>query len=64
VNERSCKRFSRLPVGNCAPRWSADYLVLSPLELIEKLAALVPPPRLNLVQYVFGGVSAVLRSTD
>ena len=26
-------------------------LVLSPLELIEKLAALVPPPRLNLVRY-------------
>ena len=27
------------------------HLVLSPLELIEKLAALVPPPRLNLVRY-------------
>ena len=26
-------------------------LVLSPLELIEKLAALVPPARLNLVRY-------------
>ncbi len=26
-------------------------LVLSPTELIEKLAALVPPPRLNLVRY-------------
>ena len=25
--------------------------VLSPQELIEKLAALVPPPRLNLVRY-------------
>ena len=25
--------------------------MLSPLELIEKLAALVPPPRLNLVRY-------------
>jgi len=25
--------------------------VLSPLELIEKLAALIPPPRLNLVRY-------------
>jgi len=25
--------------------------VLSPLELVEKLAALVPPPRLNLVRY-------------
>ena len=27
------------------------HLVLSPLELIEKLAALVPPPRLNLIRY-------------
>jgi hypothetical protein len=27
------------------------HLILSPLELIEKLAALVPPPRLNLVRY-------------
>ena len=26
-------------------------LVLSPTELLEKLAALVPPPRLNLVRY-------------
>ena len=27
------------------------HLVLSPPELIEKLAALVPPPRLNLIRY-------------
>ena len=27
------------------------HLVLSPLELIEKLAALVPPRRLNLIRY-------------
>lgn len=27
------------------------HLVLSPMELIEKLAALVPPPRINLVRY-------------
>ena len=33
--------------------WSdgTTHLVLSPLERIEKLAALVPPPRLNLVRY-------------
>jgi len=33
--------------------WSdgTTHLLLSPLELIEKLAALVPPPRLNLVRY-------------
>ncbi|HIL08114.1 MAG TPA: hypothetical protein EYG11_05385 [Candidatus Latescibacteria bacterium] len=27
------------------------HLLLSPLELIEKLAALIPPPRLNLLRY-------------
>jgi hypothetical protein len=27
------------------------HLVLSPLELLKKLAALVPPPRINLVRY-------------
>ena len=26
-------------------------ILLSPQELLEKLAALVPPPRLNLVRY-------------
>ena len=33
--------------------WSdgTSLLVLSPLELIEQLAALVPPPRLNLIRY-------------
>ena len=33
--------------------WSdgTTHLLLSPLELMEKLAALVPPPRLNLLRY-------------
>ena len=33
--------------------WSdgTTHLLLSPLELIEKLAALIPPPRLNRVRY-------------
>ena len=33
--------------------WSdgTTHLLLSPLELLEKLAALVPPPRLNLIRY-------------
>ncbi len=33
--------------------WSdgTTHLVLSPFELLEKLAALVPPPRLNLIRY-------------
>ena len=34
-------------------RWrdGTTHMVFEPLELIEKLAALVPPPRLNLVRY-------------
>jgi len=33
--------------------WSdgTTHLLLSPHELLEKLAALVPPPRLNLIRY-------------
>ena len=33
--------------------WSdgTTHLLLSPVELLEKLAALVPPPRLNLIRY-------------
>jgi hypothetical protein len=33
--------------------WSdgTTHIILSPMELIEKLAALVPPPRKNLVRY-------------
>ncbi len=30
---------------------STTHLILSPMELLEKLAALVPPPRINLVRY-------------
>ena len=34
-------------------RWrdGTTHMVFEPLELIEKLAALVPPPRINLVRY-------------
>ena len=28
-----------------------SHWVLSPMEVLEKLAALVPPPRLNLIRY-------------
>ena len=28
-----------------------SYLILTPHELLEKLAALVPPPRVNLIRY-------------
>ena len=43
--------------------WSdgTTHLLLSPLELLEKLAALVPPPRLNLIRYQ--GVLAPSRSS-
>ena len=42
-------------------RDGTTHLILSPLELIEKLAALVPPPRVNLVRYhgVFAPNSAL-----
>jgi hypothetical protein len=34
-------------------RWrdGTTHMIFEPLELVEKLAALVPPPRFNLVRY-------------
>jgi hypothetical protein len=32
-------------------RTRTTHIVLSPLEFLAKLAALVPPPRVNLVRY-------------
>lgn len=34
-------------------RWrdGTSHMIFEPLELVEKLAALVPPPRFNLVRY-------------
>lgn len=65
--ERLCKYVSRPPLAHGSLQqlsqdeysfklktpWSdgTTHLVLSGLELIEKLAALVPPPRKNLVRY-------------
>ena len=65
--ERLCNYVSRPPLarGSLAQisddeysfklktPWSdgTTHLILSPMELIEKLAALVPPPRINLVRY-------------
>jgi len=65
--ERLCKYVSRPPLAHGSLRQISDdeysfklktpwsdgttHLVLSGLELIEKLAALVPPPRKNLVRY-------------
>jgi len=53
----SSERLKRISDDRLALRlktpWSdgTSFIVLSPLELIEKLAALVPPPRVNLVRY-------------
>ena len=65
--EQLCRYVARPPlVAGCLPPidderisfalktpWSdgTTHLVLSPLELIEELAAIVPPPRLNLIRY-------------
>ena len=65
--EHLCRYVARPPVANgrlrfvdaqtlvfsLKTRWAdgTTSLVLSPHELIEKLAALVPPPRLNLIRY-------------
>ena len=51
------ERLSRLPDGRLAYelrhpwRDGTTHVVFEPLELIEKLAALVPPPRVHLVRY-------------
>jgi hypothetical protein len=51
------ERLSLLPDGRLLYRlkrhWrnGTTHVVFEPLELIEKLAALVPPPRFNLVRY-------------
>ena len=65
--ERLCNYVSRPPLAQGSLQklsaeeyafklktpWSdgTTHLILSPFELIEKLAALVPPPRANLVRY-------------
>ncbi len=65
--ERLCRYVIRPPIANGRLRFVDEQtlvftlktpwangtcqLVLSPQELLEKLAALVPPPRLNLVRY-------------
>ncbi len=51
------ERLSRLPDGRVLyrlrHRWrdGTEYVIFDPLDLIGKLAALVPPPRFNLVKY-------------
>ena len=51
------ERLSLLPDGRLLyrlkRRWrdGTTHVVFEPLELVEKLAALVPPPRFNLVRY-------------
>jgi len=51
------ERLSLLPDGRLLyrlkRRWrdGTTHMIFEPLELVEKLAALVPPPRFNLVRY-------------
>jgi hypothetical protein len=51
------ERLSLLPDGRLLyrlkHRWrdGTTHMIFEPLELVEKLAALVPPPRFNLVRY-------------
>jgi len=51
------ERLSHLPDGRLLyrlkRRWrdGTTHMIFEPLELVEKLAALVPPPRFNLVRY-------------
>ena len=50
----SQKRLSRLADGKLSyklKRGATEFLVMEPLELLRKLAALVPPPRAHLVRY-------------
>jgi hypothetical protein len=53
----AAERLSVLPDGRLLyrlkRRWrdGTSHIILEPLELIEKLSALVPPPRFNLVRY-------------
>jgi len=53
----SLERLCELPDGNLAYRMKrpsssgASVLLLKPIELLRKLAALVPPPRTNLLRY-------------
>ncbi len=59
------ERLSILPDGRVAyrlrHRWrnGATHVMFEPLDLVAKLAALVPPPRFNLVRYhgIFGPAS-------
>ena len=55
----SLERLSRLPDGRVAYRMKRPTasgqteLVLEPVEFLRRLAALVPPPRVNLVRFFF-----------
>ena len=51
------ERLSVLPDGRLLyrlkRRWrdGTTHMIFEPLELVEKLAALVPPPRFHLIRY-------------
>jgi hypothetical protein len=62
----STERLSLLPDGRLLyrlkRRWSdgTSHMIFEPVELVERLAALVPPPRVNLVRY-FGVLGPAAR---
>jgi len=66
----AASRFEALPDGRVSLRlkraWQngTTHIVLTPQELVEKLAALVPPPRVNQVRYcgVFAPRSKMLKT--
>ena len=53
----AAERLSALPDGRLLyrlkRRWrdGTTHMIFEPIELVEKLAALVPPPRFNLIRY-------------
>ena len=50
--ERLCRYVNRPPLAyGRLQRLDAEQIVVSPHELIEKLSALVPPPRIHLIRY-------------
>jgi hypothetical protein len=65
----STERLSQLPDGRLLYRlkrkWrdGTTHVVFEPLELVEKLASIVPPPRIHMVRYhgVFAPRAAVRR---
>jgi hypothetical protein len=48
-------KFTETPLSDFCENWARNsyptHVVFQPLELVEKLAAIVPPPRIHMVRY-------------